>query len=249
MIDIHAHVIPGVDDGPQNMDAALALLRQAHQAGVTHVVATPHFHLPSFDNYQIEMQFDALKEAVDAAKIPITLHLGNEVYADEEIALHLAAGDVHTLGGTDYILLELPISKMYPIHHDLIFRLQRAGYRVILAHVDRYDYFLERPESLKHLIDKGCLGQLSAEFVVRKPKEAKRWIEAGYAHFVASDMHHVERRPNRMLAAKEQIKKHLGDQWAHQILVENPMAMLHHREVLRMPTKVVKRSWIQAFIG
>ena len=249
MIDIHAHVIPGVDDGPKDMEGAIALLRQAHLAGVTQVVATPHFHLPSFDNLKTRIQFDALKEAVLKAKIPIALHLGNEVYADDAVNFHLESGQIHTLGGTNYLLLELPTTKLYPSHHDLIFRLQLQGYRVILAHVDRYDYFREKPDTLKRLVDGGCLAQISAEFVVQNPRRARRWLKAGYVHFVASDMHCQKRRPNRMDIAKKQIQKHLGEQWVHQLFIENPTAVLQQREVLRMPTRDLKRNWLHSIIG
>lgn len=249
MIDIHAHVIPGVDDGPKDMEGALALLRQAATAGVTQVVATPHFHLPSFDNFNTRDQFEALKQVAKDADLTIKLHLGNEVYADDEAPSHLLKGKANTLAGTQYVLLELPQTQMYPVHQDLIYRLQRSGYQVILAHVDRYSYFIEKPERLKDLIDKGCYGQLSADHVVSRSREAKRWIEAGYAHFIASDMHCTRRRPNRMDQAHKQVQKNLGESWAHQLFIENPTAMLHQKVVLRMPTRDLKRSWLQTFIG
>lgn len=249
MIDIHAHIIPGVDDGPQDMAVALSLLQQAVANGVTQVVATPHFHLPCFDNGNTKAAYAALKEAVEEAKIPIQLHLGNEVYADDTALQNLSSGTINTLSDSNYILLELPATKIYAMHHDLVFKLQRQGYRIILAHIDRYEYFKEKPELLRGFIDKGCYGQLSAEFVVQRPREAKRWIEAGYAHFIASDMHHPKRRPNRLSEAKQQIRKQLGDQWVQQLFITNPTDMLHHREVLRTTTKDLKRHWLQSFIG
>lgn len=249
MIDIHAHIIPGVDDGPKDMETALALIQQALGGGVTQIVATPHFNKPNFDNFSTISQFEALKSAVAAAGLPVTLHLGNEVFAEEHTLDDLEAGHVYTIAQTKYVLLELPSTRIYPVHNDLVFKLQRKGYKVILAHIDRFDYFKSKPEQLRDLIDRGCLGQLSADFVVNKPKEAKRWFESGYAHFVASDMHHPERRPNRLAAARTQIKRYLGEPWAHQLLIENPTAVLHNREVLRMPTKDLKRSWLQGIIG
>lgn len=249
MIDLHAHIIHGVDDGPKQIEGSLALIQQAIDQGVLEIIATPHYHLPAYDNYLTQVKYQELVQAVKAKNMPITLHLGNEVHADELILTHFKKGCINTLAGSRYILLELPFYKLYPVHHDLIFQLQKENYKVILAHVDRYHYFHESPQLLKGLVEKGCYGQLSQDYVINKPKEAKRLIQSGQIHVIASDMHHTDKRPNQLKLAKALLERLVGKETAHTLLVTNPKAVIEDEPITRFNLQAPKISWLRQFIG
>ncbi len=249
MIDMHAHIIHGVDDGPKQIEGSLALIQQAIDQGVLEIIATPHYHLPTFDNYHTNTQYQELVQVIRAKNMPITLHLGNEVYADELILTHLKKGSINTLAGSRYILLELPFYKLYPVHHDLIFQLQKEHYKVILAHVDRYHYFKESPELLKGLVEKGCYTQLSQDYVLNKPKEAKRLIQSGLINLIASDMHHTEKRPNQLQLTRQLLERLVGKVTTDTLLATNPKAVIEDEPITRFNIQQPKRTWLSQLIG
>lgn len=245
MIDIHAHCIPGIDDGPESLEEAMILIEQAAQQGVTDIIATSHFHLPAYDNEGLQAQQAQLMEAISAAGIPIMIHSGNEAYADEHTRLHLKRGTINTLAGSKYVLLELPEYRLYPSHKEIIYDLQRDGYKVILAHADRYPYLMLDLDQFTSLINTGCYIQVNASFILHNTKDAVRMIEAGYIHFIASDMHHHNERPNLMKTVKATLIEHCGHQLAEKILEENPRHILENIPLEFSAPKPLKKQWFK----
>lgn len=246
MIDIHNHLLPFVDDGPKEMEDALAMARQAVEQGVTQVVATPHYKTDEYENLRVLESLQSLRGELKKNKIPLEIFLGNEIYADQNALASILSGKALPMGRTQYLLLELPVMKMYPFHHEMIFQLQKKGYQIILAHVDRYTYFKEDPEKLKYLIERGCFAQVNASALLKREKSIGKWIEKGWIHFIASDSHDIHRRPNQMKAVRHYLMKYYNQATADALTKLNAQCMLKNEPLLPMSGVRSKRFWLSA---
>lgn len=200
-VDLHAHVLPGVDDGPATLEDTLALARVAVAAGTDRIVATPHVN---------EARYIA-PEAIAPAVDEVNRHLGEagialRVEAGAEVALtrllDLSDDDlgVLRLGGGPYLLLECPFAVIAGDFEPLIYDVQTRGYRVLLAHPERCPVFQRDPDRLVRLVDGGALVQLTAgvlrgAFGSRTREFAHRLLREDLVHVLASDTHDAVRRP------------------------------------------------------
>lgn len=195
MIDLHSHLLPGVDDGAPDLDAAVALAREAAQAGVRVMAATPHLRAdyPDVRVEELPERVGAVQAALDAAAIDLRVVSGGEVdvlwaQSASDETLRAASYDAH---GTD-LLVETPYGELPPIFEDLLFRIQVRGFRVLLAHPERNPTFQSDPARLARLVERDVLVQLTAASVVsrgRTGRLAQRLIADGHAHVIAGDLH------------------------------------------------------------
>ena len=141
MIDIHSHILPLVDDGPKKLASSVAIVRKLVEQGVTDIIATPHyvaetnFVSPRAQNQRV---LAVVKKAVAVEGLKVNIYLGNEIYIDDKITALLEAGKLSTLADSEYLLVELPLDEEYPNYKDILRDLLESGYRVILAHPERY---------------------------------------------------------------------------------------------------------------
>jgi len=211
VIDVHHHLLPGLDDGPPTLDDALALARAAVAAGTTTVVATPHvsWGYPANTAASIAEHVSALEDALAEASIPLRVLPGAEVamthavdLSDEELtALHL--------GGGPYLLVECPLTGTAVGFELLLGSLLDRGHRILLAHPERCRGFQRDNELLARLVSRGALSQITASSLSgcfgRTVREvAHGLVREGLVHVVASDAHSVDRRPPSLLAEVEQ---------------------------------------------
>lgn len=255
MIDTHIHVVPGVDDGADSVETSLAMIRIALSEGVTEMVVTPHYNVPSFDSDRIEEQFEVLLKAVELAGLEIALHLGNEIHVNEasieRIGLKEEGNEEkhygRTLGDSKYLLLELPYHHYYPFHEAMLFEAQMKGYKVLLAHVERFRVFREDEGKLSDLIRKGMYGQMTSRYIVERKTRARalRWIELGYIHVVASDGHNTDSRAPRMRAAYDVVAKRFGVKCAEALFTENPRRLIEDQALI-LP-EIQKKSLAKMF--
>ncbi|GAA4652327.1 tyrosine-protein phosphatase [Kistimonas scapharcae] len=211
MIDIHNHIIPGIDDGAAVMADALALLNLAVDDGITHVVCTPHMHAGRYDNDidTIRPAFDALQQAAVEASLPVSLAMAAEVRISDEFMVQLRRGKVPMLGqweGSDCVLLEMPHQNLPMGMDNLLAWLQRQNVRAVIAHPERNKELMRHPERSLKLVERGVLFQVTAGSVAghfgRQAQETARWLlDRELVQFVASDAHHAVRRPPAMGAA------------------------------------------------
>jgi protein-tyrosine phosphatase len=201
MIDLHAHVLPGVDDGPVDLDSSLALLRAAAAAGTETVVATPHVREDFLDGPEsIGPSVVRLQEAATAEGVPITLVPGAEVAGTKLPDLDQAALRDLCLGGGPYILVESPYVHLPRHFADSVVDLEIGGLRPVLAHPERCAAFLEDRSLLRDLVDRGVhcsitAGSMAGRFGSRV-REMTVWLFAeNLVTNVASDAHDAVRRP------------------------------------------------------
>lgn len=207
MIDLHCHVLPGIDDGPQTMEDTFRLARTAVESGITTIVATPHvsWDWPENDSATIRAKVDEVNAALQAEGIPLDVLPGAEVALTRASELPDEELVALRLGGGPYLLVECPMSPATAGYEQVLLSLRARGHRIVLAHPERIPAFLLKPETLERFIFDGMLGQVTAgsftgQFGKDPQKFAFTMVERGWAHNVASDAHSSRRRPPSIAA-------------------------------------------------
>lgn len=250
MIDCHAHILPGVDDGPETLDEAMAMARRATGEGIAHMIATPHYVPERFDPSRVGPAYATLQKALLEAELPLVLSLGNELQLDAEGVKALEEGLCLPLGNSTHVLVELPHSKMYPIHETWLYELGLMGYTPVLAHVDRYPYLTEEPDTLRRLLAAGCVSQMNASAILRPEtrRAAMKLISEELVHLVASDCHSTVNRPPALKDAFALVAKAVGAPMAEDLFCNNGERLLERQSVIReWPGKIPAKApgWFQ----
>lgn len=205
-IDIHCHVLPGLDDGAGSMDEALAILEGFAKAGVGCVVATPHYQAYTAWNAaaaQITSGIEELREAAGQADCPVVVLPGMEIHYSSNLFSQWDSKGLLKVGSSAYYLIELPFDFLGKREYDELLRVLREGKKkLIISHPERCRYFQKEPEALLELSKCGALLQmnmdsLSGMFGEREQDLALRLLKDGMVHFLASDAHgpHFNRMP------------------------------------------------------
>ncbi|MCQ8876518.1 capsule biosynthesis protein CapC [Pseudoalteromonas shioyasakiensis] len=232
MIDIHTHVLPGVDDGAKDLNDSLALLIVAKADGIERLVATPHIQPGRFNNDRTNLThiFAKLKTAVSNANIDIELGLAAEARLDSELINLIKLRQVPFIGkveSSDCLLLELPHSHV-PLGYDKFVRwLLNENIRVLIAHPERNRGIQKDYSYISKLIDLGCEFQLTASSIEglwgqNAQSLGEKMLLNGHANYIASDAHSIKRRPAILSRAKEKVINLLGEHRAHKLFVANP---------------------------
>lgn len=231
--DLHHHVIYGVDDGPQSFEDAQAMLRSAHENGITAIAATSHAtpgrHRFPMDTYLAHLQKE--QEWADQQGLGIKLYTGCEILYTDETARLLQSGEIPTINGSRLILVEfLPANDFHHIQN-AVRRLGNAGYTVVVAHAERYDGTRKVEDLLTLREDLGAYIQINARtFISPGGFFAKRWLrkvmENGCCDLAATDAHNTSSRPCQMKKCHETIGKEWGRDVADRLCVETPRQLL-----------------------
>ena len=225
MIDIHSHFIFGVDDGSRDLSSSLEMLEQANRDGVSDIICTPHFRKGVFETPAevIKKHFDELKAA---NPYPINLYLGQEIAKHRGMFSRIASGELFTMNGTRYVLLEFKYAEDSEIE-DTILDAKYSGYKPIIAHVERYEYVKEK--DVKRFIEAGALIQVNADALVLKrgaryKRRVEKYLKHRLVHFVANDMHHS--REYCMKKAYEYVSAKFGTDYADDLFINNAKVLL-----------------------
>jgi len=235
MIDLHCHLLPGIDDGPKDMDAAVALARQAVADGITHAIVTPHIHHGRWEN-SIAGIAEALAEfrcALKAEAIPLTLGAAGEVRIGPEILSMLPANELPFLGRYEnkkVMLLELPHSHIPPGTDKIIAWLLKQNVLPMIAHPERNKDILRKFAKVEPLIELGCLFQVTAgsvfgQFGEGAQERAEQLLERGVVTVLATDAHHVERRPANLRAGRDAAALIVGAEAAQALVYNTPLSI------------------------
>jgi tyrosine-protein phosphatase YwqE len=233
MVELHVHGLPGVDDGPKSLDAALALIRALASDGVQHAVLTPHIYPGVFDNTPetIAPVFAQLLHAVQRERLGITLSWAAEIRICPEMLAWEREGLLPYLGGPHdtrkAVLIELPDAQLPVGTERLLGLLLEAGVTPVIAHPERNKMLMEQPGRIEPLVQMGCLLQLTAasvlgEFGARAQTAAVAFLDAGWVHVVASDAHNTTARAPRLAAARAWLSKGFGAELADQLTNHHP---------------------------
>ena len=241
MIDIHTHVLPGIDDGSESLDMSLEMLAIAAESGVHTLVATPHCNIPDeYDNYadeRMDSLWHDLKSAVAQAQIPIRLCRGMEVFATDDLPNLLQEKRIWTLNDTDYFLIEFSFGEDPVFCMDILHQCRDLGYRPIIAHPERYFFLQDDPALAYELCISGFglqvnKGSLLGRFGFGPKRTADLILDHGLCACVASDAHRPYERSTYMKDLLDYLNEEYGETYTRLLLEENPARILSGRELL-----------------
>lgn len=231
MIDIHNHILFGVDDGAKDLEESVELLKIARRQRVMDLILTPHYRAGMFtyDKELVERNFNTLREVAD--ELYMEIHLGCEYHVDSEIKDNLKTGRVHSLGDSEYVLAEYSYSdqleKIINTCNDLIL----GGYVPIIAHAERYECVQKNPLVTAQLRELGALIQINADSVLgaegkTQMKVTKTLLDNHLADIVASDAHGITDRAMHMKEAYSYIFREYSKTVANSLTEDNPRKII-----------------------
>lgn len=234
MIDLHAHILPGLDDGPGSLEEAVALARSAVQDGIEVMVATPHFIPGVYNNNRenVLAGVEALQAALAGTNIPLALKAGLEAYLDPGLVLLARRGELLTINdGGRYLLVELPQATVPDYAGEVFFRLQLTGITPVIAHPERNRQIIKEPGILHDFLLKGVLVQLTAaglngSFGSTAKKAAELFLKLGWVHFLSSDAHDSIESNSGLKAAFHAAARLIGEEGARRLVSDNPRKVL-----------------------
>ena len=240
MIDLHNHLLPGIDDGAKQVEETLEFLRLARRDGITSVTATPHMKPGVYDNTRASIMA-AIEKVREAARGDeageVALLPGAEVYFTADVADRFRRGELMTVADAGrYLLLELPYQQIPMRVDDTIFQLRLAGVTPIMAHPERVAYYLEDFDRVEASVRLGALTQVTGASITgrfgSKAREfALRMLERDLIHILASDSHDVRYRPPTLSEARVVVARMRGEEAARRMVEDAPRAILEGREV------------------
>ena len=235
MIDLHSHILPGIDDGAKTLDVSLDMARLAVADGIHTMACTPHIYPGMYMNHgpDILHAIQKLQAELDSRQIPLKLVAGADVHLVPGLLDGLRSGAVPTLHGSRYFLLEPSHTTPPPRFEDSVFNLIASGYTPIITHPERLTWVEDHYSVFLRLIEQGAWMQITAAaltgtFGPRAKHWGMRFLSEGHTHIIASDAHSAGRRLPRMSEARDIAASLLGEAEAHQLVVTRPQAVLNN---------------------
>ena len=231
-IDVHCHLLPGLDDGPSTMVDSLALACIAVANGITHAVTTPHIQPGRFDNTRssIQQALEQFRFALQEADIPLQIGMAAEVRVSAEIFQLLEDDEIPFMGeyeGSRVLLLEFPHNQIIPGTENLVKYLIKQGIRPMIAHPERNRDVLRNLKLIEPYVEMGCLLQLTAASVAGQfggpaMKRANEMLKRGWVSVLASDAHNEAYRPPELEPGRQAAEKIVGESASWAMVRETP---------------------------
>ena len=237
MIDVHCHILPGVDDGPKTLEDSLEMIKIAYEDNITDIIATPHinhpFQFPGEENSN--NQFQLLKEKARKLYPDITIHLGSEIYIMPSFLIDIKE-NLTALSDSAYILIEFARETLGTAILDAVHELKLKGYRPVVAHIEMYSDVVARPDIVKEIRKSGGYIQITASSLLGKHgKEISGFIKTLLADkdidFIASDGHSASSRRPVLSHAYDYIEDKYSKEEADRLFVTNPKHILDNKEL------------------
>jgi protein-tyrosine phosphatase len=233
MIDLHCHMLPGIDDGAADLEVALEMARLAVADGITVTACTPHIMPGVYGNTgpQIRAAIAEFTRALETAGIPLKLTSGADVHLATDLVAGLRNGQVLTLNDSRYFLFEPPHHVMPPRLEHAVFDVMTAGFQPVLTHPERLTWIEEHYDVMEHMAHAGVWMQITCGSVTgrfgRRPQYwADRMIDEGLVHILATDAHNLRNRSPSMAKSRDLVAARLGEEEAHNMVVVRPQGIL-----------------------
>lgn len=233
MIDIHNHILFGVDDGAKTFDESMELIKEEVKKGVTHIIFTPHFNKRNYHLYQdkVSFNFRLLKEASEKENLSVQLYLGNEVYLDSTKYTSIIDNGFNTLADSKYILVEF--NEIIPPDNmpEICYEINVSGYIPIIAHAERYEILYDNTKLLSEILYEGAHLQVNASSILNKEnrernKFAHYLLKNQLISFAASDVHNTASRKFHLDEAYQAVTKIYGKVYADKIFKHNQVNII-----------------------
>lgn len=237
-IDIHSHILPGIDDGAKDFDMSMEMLRTAYGSNISEIILTPH-HKPGRRNARpekIRELAEKMKGVALAADMDITFYTGNELFYSSETVRALEEGQACTMAGSDYVLVEFGFMDNLEHIRKGSYQILAAGYRPILAHVERYGSVCSNVDHVVDLVAMGCYVQVNAgsvtgQYGIKTKQFLKKLMKRGLVHFVATDCHDGGKRSPELLECAGYMEKKYGKEYTYKLLCENPACVIKNQYI------------------
>ena len=259
MVDLHHHLLPGLDDGSPDLATSVEMARIAEAEGITHVVCTPHASSNfAFQPEQNSLRLTQLRAALAEAGVHITLGLACDFHISyDNVQDAVAHPTRYSVNGGDYLLVELADYSISPNMQETFYELRLAGLTPILTHPERNPTLQRDPDRMVPWLRDGLLCQVTAGSVVGSmgrtaQKFASQLLEKRWVHFLATDAHNLNSRPPLMRRAYETVARKYGESYADLICTQNPFSVFENRPVgeqamrgLEAEAEIKPESWWQ----
>lgn len=254
MIDVHCHILPGIDDGAQNLADSISMAKMAVNDGINTIIATPHHMNGRYENKKqsITEKVDELQRKLDEEKIPLKILPGQEVRIHGELLEGLEAGEIQPVADSAYLLIEFPSAHVPRYTEQLFFDLQMKGYTPVIVHPERNQEIIEHPELLYQFIKNGALSQITAGSICGGfGKKIRTFtfqlIEANLTHFIASDAHNITTRAFKMAEAIDIVKERYGNDMVY-LFLDNAALLTDGKNVFKdVPEAIKKKRFFHLF--
>jgi protein-tyrosine phosphatase len=231
MIDLHCHIIPGIDDGSQSLEESIEMARSAYKIGYRQIICTSHYEFGRYENDGYQEKFSELSETLKKEKIPVEIHMGNELYLDPEGLKALSMGKVNTLGESNYLLVEAVPGMTSLSLMGAMEKVIKLGYKPVLAHVERY--FFLTINDVKKMEELGVVLQVNlSSFSNALKKRTEALLKNRLIHIVASDSHGTGRRSYEDAATGlKELEKTVGKDRIELLTKINPKRILEDCQI------------------
>ncbi|MGF7002626.1 protein-tyrosine phosphatase [Lachnospiraceae bacterium PF1-21] len=236
LVDMHCHILPGVDDGAVDIKMAVKMLMEEEKNGVTKVILTPHYHRRLFDTSMQakRKQFEKLKNAVNYFEINVEVYFGCEYHAGRHMISRIDDDAGYRLNNSRYVLIEFSQNHSYEYVRERLYRLMSNGYRPIIAHIERYECFYKEPDRVNEVLRMGAQVQITAGAVMGQEgfgqkRFSRKLLKRGQVHYIATDAHDLSERKVNLQACAVHIEKKYGRELAEEIFIDNPGKILRER--------------------
>jgi protein-tyrosine phosphatase len=255
MIDIHSHILPGIDDGAQTLEDAIAMAETAVQEGITHLYATPHHRNGRYENVKssILLEVDVFRQQLNNRNIPLSVIPGQEIRLYKELIEDLDRDTLipihHEL---KYLLIELPSSSVPSYAAEILFELSLRNYQPIIVHPERNSEIIEDPDILYDFIVTGALTQITASSIVgnfgkKIMNFSHELLKTNMAHFIASDAHNISSRGFNLKQAYETIEKKHGMETRYYLQENAELVMKGESIFVQQPSHIRKKKFLGIF--
>jgi protein-tyrosine phosphatase len=247
LIDLHCHILPGIDDGAQNMFDSISMAKQAVNEGIHSIVATPHFNRTYKNSKQLIIEkVDLLNEALKRENINLVILPGQESRIDGNIIDGINNEEIITLAGSSYLLIEFPSTNVPRYVDQLFYDLQNKGITPIIAHPERNQEIIEHPDLIYRLVKNGALSQVTAasltgSFGKKIKLFSEQLVEFNLAHFIASDAHNTSSRGFKLREGYEVIKSVFGTDYEFSFK-ENSECLINNFNIQKEIPERIKRK-------
>ncbi len=246
MIDIHSHILFGVDDGAGNAEDSLIMAETAAESGVKQMIMTPHCceadGFANFNTPELTAKFDSMRKMMEENGIPLTLHNGMEVFATPRLGEQIDEGKLITLAGSKYLLMEFAFGETGDFIEHSIYTVLERGLIPVIAHPERYYFIQDEPAFLEYCAMRGAVvqlnkGSLTGMFGRHAQRTARLCLERGCVHMIASDAHGPYRRTAKLNDGYGIVAEYYGRGAAELLFCENPAAIINNGDVYALSSE------------
>ncbi|WP_077619802.1 tyrosine-protein phosphatase [Bacillus sinesaloumensis] len=256
MIDIHCHILPGIDDGARDIDVTIEMAKSATEEGITHIIATPHYKKREYENAKekILQAVEMVKKELSQQNIPLIILPGQEPRIDGELLQDYTKGELLSLNnGGKYLFVEFPSGHVPRYAEQLLFDIQLNGLTPVIVHPERNSELIENPDLLYKFVKNGACTQITSSSVTghfgkKIKKFSLQLVEYNLTHFLASDAHNLSNRPFRLREAYSVLVKEYGTA-AEYYFKENAELLVEGKSVIKDTPERIKQKKLFGLFG